>query len=170
VPTCVLPDTSTWRWAAINVSANNRWGLQLQRRRLFAAALVVACALPLIDAAYGEDVSGHPENDDPGCVEPTEIMRRDHMEFILHQRDATVHLGIRTSKHSFKGCIDCHSTRDDDGALVRHDSEQHFCAGCHVYAAVRIDCFECHTDRPEKPAARLGAMGRISISAVPTGD
>ena len=33
------------------------------------------------------------------CVEPTDVMRRDHMEFILHQRDETVHEGIRTSKH-----------------------------------------------------------------------
>ena len=95
------------------------------------------------------------------CVEPTEIMRRSHMEFILHQRDETVHRGIRTSKHSFAGCIECHSTNDDEGALVRHDDSRHFCAGCHVYAAVRIDCFECHTDRPQKVAAQLGASGAL---------
>ena len=31
-----------------------------------------------------------------GCVEPTDDMRKNHMEYILHQRDATVHEGIRT--------------------------------------------------------------------------
>ena len=36
------------------------------------------------------------------CVEPTEVMRRDHMQMVLHQRDDTMHQGIRTVKHSLK--------------------------------------------------------------------
>ena len=46
--------------------------------------------LPKIPAAKGEQ-----------CVEPTDVMRRQHMQFILHQRDLTVHEGIRTEKHRF---------------------------------------------------------------------
>ena len=42
------------------------------------------------------------------CVEPTEFMRRNHMEVIKHQRDETVHNGIRSTKHSLAGCIECH--------------------------------------------------------------
>ena len=43
-------------------------------------------------------------------------MRRNHMELIKHQRDATVHDGIRGTKHSLAGCIDCHVVPRADGA------------------------------------------------------
>jgi len=81
------------------------------------------------------------------CVEPTSVMRRDHMKFLLHQRDATVIDGDRDKRHSLIGCIDCHNPPRADGEIVRYDNPQHFCAGCHAYASVRIDCFECHADR-----------------------
>lgn len=84
------------------------------------------------------------------CVEPTEVMRRDHMKFILHQRDETMHRGIRTSKHSLKECVNCHAD-PKTGSVLGQDG---FCASCHTYAAVSIDCFTCHTDKAEKrPAA-----------------
>ena len=82
------------------------------------------------------------------CVEPTDVMRRNHMEFILHQRDETVHEGIRTSKHSFKQCISCHAVKDDQGEYLKVDDSRHFCVTCHEYAAVNIDCFQCHADIP----------------------
>ncbi|MEN8712814.1 MAG: Hdr-like menaquinol oxidoreductase cytochrome c subunit [Arenicellales bacterium] len=82
------------------------------------------------------------------CVEPTDVMRRNHMEFILHQRDETVHEGIRTSKHSFKQCISCHAVKDDQGEYVSVDDSRHFCVTCHEYTAVNIDCFQCHADTP----------------------
>jgi hypothetical protein len=31
--------------------------------------------------------------------------------------------------------------------VVRYEDPQHFCAECHAYASVKIDCFECHADR-----------------------
>ena len=34
------------------------------------------------------------------CVEPTDEMRARHFEKILHQRDKTMHQGIRTKTHS----------------------------------------------------------------------
>ena len=49
------------------------------------------------------------------CVEPTNVMRRYHFELIQHQRDATVHSGIRSTKHSLAGCIDCHVSVDPNG-------------------------------------------------------
>ena len=81
------------------------------------------------------------------CVEPTEIMRRYHMDFLMHQRDATVIDGIRSKKHSLTGCIDCHNPRVGDQQPVRYEDPQHFCAGCHGFTGVKIDCFECHSDR-----------------------
>jgi hypothetical protein len=85
-----------------------------------------------------------------GCVEPTEDMRKNHMEYILHKRDETMHRGIRTSRHSLVECINCHVSAADDAP--RASSPEHFCNSCHSYAAVSIDCFQCHADRPAKPA------------------
>ena len=83
-----------------------------------------------------------------GCVEPTAEMRRNHMEYILHQRDETMHEGIRTRQYSLEECINCHVSEAEDAPRV--SSEEHFCNSCHSYAAVSIDCFQCHADRPVK--------------------
>ena len=87
------------------------------------------------------------------CVEPTDVMRRDHMKYILHQRDATMHKGIRTTKHSLKNCISCHADPKTNSVLGKDG----FCESCHAYAAVSMDCFSCHTPSPEKKAAQTGA-------------
>ena len=50
------------------------------------------------------------------CVEPLPVIRRDHMKFLMHQRDDTVHEGIRGARHSLVGCIDCHAAKDDRGS------------------------------------------------------
>lgn len=84
------------------------------------------------------------------CVEDPVWMRTNHFETILHQRDETVLKGIRTTEHSLKNCIECHVTANANGEYARYsNSEEHFCASCHSYAAVSIDCFQCHADRPE---------------------
>lgn len=80
------------------------------------------------------------------CVEDTEFMRRNHMKVILHQRDETMHKGIRTRKHSLKNCVDCHADPKTDSVLGKDG----FCESCHVYASVSIDCFSCHSAAPEK--------------------
>jgi len=94
---------------------------------------------PILPPAKGEQ-----------CVEPTDIMREIHYEFILHHRDATVHDGIRTTKHSLKNCINCHVQKDKNGVYPRADSAEHFCGACHLFTSVEIDCFSCHADRPEE--------------------
>jgi hypothetical protein len=101
----------------------------------------------------------HRVSETQGCVEPTEDMRRNHMKYILHQRDETVHEGIRTKQFSLEQCIDCHVSSAPDAPRV--SSEQHFCNSCHTYAAVNIDCFECHADRP------LAESGERSMTPVP---
>ena len=80
------------------------------------------------------------------CVEPVEVMRREHMNFLLHQRDETVIDGERGSKYSLTGCMDCHNPASE-GKVVRYEDPQHFCAECHAYTGISIDCFECHADR-----------------------
>ena len=93
--------------------------------------------LPVLAKAKGEK-----------CVAPAGDMRRYHMKYLLHQRGETVRQGIRAGKYSLKECVACHATPDPEAggaATVRP-----FCAACHDYAAVRIDCFECHTPKPAK--------------------
>jgi len=84
------------------------------------------------------------------CVAPADEMRRDHMHMLLHQRDRTMRQGIRTVQHSLKGCVDCHASSKTNSVL----GQDGFCASCHAYAAVQLDCFECHSPAPRKTAAR----------------
>jgi [DsrC]-trisulfide reductase subunit J len=102
------------------------------------------------------------------CVRPTEFMRRNHMNLILHQRDETMHEGIRTEKYLLTNCVDCHANPKTNSVLGKDG----FCESCHEYAAVSIDCFSCHSPSPEKtgPAQkaatpkpeRLNGMARVS--------
>ncbi len=121
-------------------------------RNLLAALLFIG--IGVVDASDG-DASGFgnisiPDPARPAsadqCVEPVEIMRRDHMKFLNHQRDETVINGERGSKYSLVGCMDCHNPADS-AEVVRYENPKHFCAECHRYASVKIDCFECHADR-----------------------
>ena len=83
------------------------------------------------------------------CVEPTPVMRRNHFEYILHQRTETLHEGIRTKKYSLVECINCHVVPNEKGEYPKFGSDEHFCSSCHNYASVHIDCFQCHADKPE---------------------
>jgi hypothetical protein len=85
------------------------------------------------------------------CVEDTDVMRKNHMKFLLHQRDETMRRGIRTKQYSLKECINCHVPPAEEAQAARSE-EGHFCMNCHVYAGVKIDCFECHATVPEKSA------------------
>jgi len=95
------------------------------------------------------------------CVEPTEEMRRNHMEKILHQRDRTMHDGVRTTKHSLKNCIDCHADPKTNSVLGKDG----FCESCHRYVSVSIDCFSCHSAERETQAAATDAGPRALRAA-----
>jgi hypothetical protein len=119
---------------------------------ILAAALAVAgsadtggrpagrVALPVIKIERGE-----------ACVAPVAEMRREHMKMLFHQRDRTLRQGLREPLFSLKGCVDCHASQKT-GSVLGKDG---FCSSCHEYAAVSIDCFECHTpQRAVRAAAR----------------
>jgi predicted CXXCH cytochrome family protein len=84
------------------------------------------------------------------CVAPTEDMRRNHMKYLKHHRDETMHQGIRTTQFSLKGCVECHASPKNNSVVGTNDN---FCQGCHVYAGVKLDCFECHATKPKASAA-----------------
>ncbi|MCW8840838.1 MAG: hypothetical protein OQL05_07180 [Gammaproteobacteria bacterium] len=85
------------------------------------------------------------------CVEDTDVMRKNHMKFLMKHRDETLREGIRTKQHSLKECIECHVPAKDEAQATRSEGE-HFCKSCHMYTGVKIDCFECHATVPEKSA------------------
>ncbi len=91
-----------------------------------------------------------PSDESLKCIQPEDVMRRNHMNYILHQRDKTMHEGIRTETDSLAKCIDCHVEPNEKGEIADIDSKEHFCNACHQYASVQIDCFQCHADRPQK--------------------
>ena len=131
----------------------------LQRRRniytLFLWAVFFAACVSVITVfATDSSVDIPPPkgkfSEETICVEPVEVMRIKHFDFILEHRDETVIRGIRTKQYSFTGCIDCHITANAEGKFARYSEETHFCANCHQFTAVNIDCFQCHADRPEE--------------------
>lgn len=83
------------------------------------------------------------------CVEDTDYMRKNHMKLLMHQRDETMHKGVRTVKHSLKNCIECHASQKTNTVA---GSNENFCQSCHAYTAVKIDCFECHATKPKQTA------------------
>jgi hypothetical protein len=86
------------------------------------------------------------------CIGPPEVMRREHPEMLKHQRARTVHLGERGARVSLNGCVSCHASRETDSVI---GSDRAFCQGCHRYAAVSIDCFECHQPTARRSLASL---------------
>ena len=84
------------------------------------------------------------------CVEDTDYMRRNHMKVLDGHRDKTVHEGIRTKKYSLKECINCHASETTGSVAASKDD---FCISCHSYASVKIDCFDCHSTKPQGSAA-----------------
>ena len=145
------------------------WYAASKTKRTFVTlvTLLTAAVLLLSGAANAGEPSWLPKparGQGEKCVADTDWMRRNHMTVLMHQRDDTVHDGIRTKRFSLKGCIDCHAVNGADGKPVTVASPQHFCRTCHDYAAVRVDCFECHASRPEAKAATTGssAPGRPS--------
>ncbi len=85
------------------------------------------------------------------CVADPAFMRRNHMDLLRHQRDDTVRSGIRGARYSLKECIGCHASART-GSVAQAPTD--FCVSCHSYAAVSIDCFDCHNSRPPTVAAR----------------
>ncbi|MCI4680334.1 hypothetical protein K9U39_10350 [Rhodoblastus acidophilus] len=114
------------------------------------AALLAGGSAAWADEAAGRTPVPHPP---PGkgehCVMPTEFMRRNHMKMMYAHRQNVVVDGIRTTKFNIEGCVNCHAVKGPDGQPVSFDNPKHFCRSCHTYAAVQIDCFECHNSKPQ---------------------
>ncbi|WP_035692026.1 hypothetical protein [Azospirillum halopraeferens] len=118
------------------------------RTLLIALGLAAAAVTGVL--AAGEGTAPSPAfRQWPGeCVADAPFMRRNHMDLLKHQRDDTVHGGIRPANHSLNACVTCHAVKGDDGHPVTVADSRHFCRTCHDTTAVRVDCFSCHTSTP----------------------
>jgi hypothetical protein len=121
-----------------------------------AAKAVTRVPQPVIEPARGGQ-----------CVEDPAFMRRNHMELLKHQRDDTMRGGVRAAKYSLKACIECHASQTTNSVAA---VQTNFCLSCHSYAAVKIDCFECHATRPQKtsfhpliPPAPAGSAAQLGM-------
>ena len=116
------------------------------KRLLLILALMLGAAAPAVAQDYGPDIpkatgEPHPEGND--------YMRRWHMTMMKHDRDVTMYEGVRPVGASLAQCFDCHTVKDEQGTPVTYEDERHFCRTCHDYAAVKVDCFDCHRSTPE---------------------
>jgi predicted CXXCH cytochrome family protein len=117
--------------------------------------LLAALFLPAMQAAAENHVSKSSKAASlTSCVAATDVMRRNHMDFLKHERDETVREGIRGVPFSLSDCVDCHASTDENGKSVPVNEEGEFCATCHDYVAVDLPCFQCHRTTPEKKATR----------------
>lgn len=102
------------------------------------------------------------------CLAPKDVMRRFHMTMLKHTRDVTVREGDRRTADGLTACVTCHAVKDASGAVVSVSSPQHFCRACHDYAAVKIDCFECHASRPLPEKAAVATPPSADVAALKT--
>ena len=131
-----------------------------RRQSGWIGVLAAAALCVLASGAFGDSAvtQGSRAAGLSACVAPTDDMRRNHMNYIKHQRVRTVHEGVRGSKFSLVGCVDCHAAVEGGKALPIN-SEGQFCQGCHSFTSVSIDCFQCHRGIPSQPMIPLsGAL------------
>lgn len=117
-------------------------------QRLLATLLIVFVATvdgasagalyPEVPKAVG---AAHPEGN--------AFMRINHMRLLRHDRDEVMRLGNRDTQYSLAECVACHAVKGPDALPISVKEEGHFCRSCHVYAAVKIDCFQCHNSKPD---------------------
>jgi hypothetical protein len=134
--------------------AAHLWSMWL----LAVSALVTAGAAFAADTASRVPLPTIAVDKATHCIEPPEAMRRLHPELLRHQRDRAVREGVRGVKVSLAACVECHAGKGTGVAAGSvTGSPQAFCESCHRYAAVKLDCFECHQSRA---SAALGMEKR----------
>ena len=85
---------------------------------------------------------------DKKCVESKEFMRAYHMKLLIEWRDMAIREGKRfyISSNGEKYEISLQKT-----CMGCHESRENFCAKCHEFTGVHLDCWYCHI-APEEVA------------------
>lgn len=97
------------------------------------------------------------DKDSKECAQAKAWMRRNHHDVLKHERSRTLRQGIRARADgkplygSLRACVSCHIQKDKETRQYpKITSAKHHCSGCHKKAAVKLDCFECHSAKPDK--------------------
>jgi len=78
-----------------------------------------------------------------------------------------VHEGIRGARFSLAECVDYHASRPGGGEAMRPINAQgEFCQTCHEFAAVSIDCFQCHRTVPRQEQSSAGLLPGPSLGSL----
>ncbi len=95
--------------------------------------------VPALPAPQGEE-----------CIEDADTMRRQHMHILDEHKRDSVRKGVRRPERDLQACVDCHAVREPVIADQPLTPRQRlaFCANCHSYSAVSLDCFACHSSEP----------------------
>ena len=119
-------------------------------RRILAILGILLLTAATADAAdWKVPFPNVPKGEGTSCVRGTDFMRANHMDLLLHQRDRTMHEGVRPKKTALNESLTCHAVEGANKKPVTYKDPKHFCRACHDYAAVSIDCFGCHNSAPD---------------------
>ncbi|MES9855227.1 MAG: sulfur reduction protein DsrJ [Sedimenticola sp.] len=125
---------------------------------IFMGALLAVLSMGAMGESFVKQGSKAAGLGPDGCVAPKADMRRNHMDYLKHDRVVTVRQGIRETKASLAACVDCHAGKDDRGEYLPVSAEGQFCESCHSYVGVDLyfACFQCHRKTPQEQSASLG--------------
>lgn len=94
-------------------------------------------ALPVIPEAHGH------------CVLPTATIRREHMMLLRTVREEIVRHASGNPADRLTRCVSCHVQTNAAGQPIPINAPGQFCASCHAYVGVHLDCFACHAAVPQ---------------------
>ncbi|MCB1333384.1 MAG: hypothetical protein KDK26_06985 [Roseivivax sp.] len=134
--------------------------------------LITGLLLTALSPAWGQDAAwapAVPKASGEPHPEGNAYMRRWHMSMMKHDRDLTMYDGERGVNASIGECFECHAVKDEAGQPVTVADERHFCRSCHDYAAVKVDCFDCHRSTPEgfEEPPHQASLGRGILPTLP---
>ncbi len=143
-----------------------RFAYWLKLAALLGVAVTFA-AIPLRQATADAKLPGLENRKGDKCVEDVDIIRRNHPDLLKHHRIETLRHGIRTTKYSLKGCVECHASAKTGSVASAKDD---FCVTCHAYAGVQLDCWDCHASKPKtKPVQATEQQASPTMNPVQTG-
>ena len=143
-----------------------RFAQWLKLAALLGVAVAFA-AIPLRQATADVKLPGLENRKGDKCVEDVDIIRRNHPDLLKHHRIETLRQGIRTTKYSLKGCVECHASAKTCSVASTKDD---FCVTCHAYAGVHLDCWGCHASKPKaKSAPAADQQASPTMNPVQTG-
>ena len=138
----------------------------MRARAAVLAVLSVVLALGAVWATHPGPVPMPVIPRAPGhCVLPTATIRRTHMMLLRAVREEIVRHDARDTRFRITHCVACHVEHTASGRPIPVNAPGQFCATCHTYVGVHIDCFACHAAVPRNPMKFGGIGGSNAVQA-----